>query len=329
MANRDATLLERAGSALADVGSLGAGRPRVRRAVLIVLLAIVVAFLVGFAVTQWNRLPDFEWRFEPGWLAVSIVCMAGFLLAAAALWRVILRLLGERLPASAARAVWGQSLLARYVPTNALMVLGRVVLAEREGVGKRACLASIVYEIGIGLCAALIVGAYFALTLPSLEDVPARFAVLAVVPAVLVVLHPRVFARIADFGLEKLGREALPSTLPFSRVLLLALAYVANWCLIGVAVFSFARALYPIGVGDLPFVAASYSVAFCVAVLTFVVPSGIGTRDAALAASVAVVLPATVATAIAIAFRLLQTAVELAFVGAVTLVAHRVRANGT
>jgi uncharacterized membrane protein YbhN (UPF0104 family) len=59
-------------------------------------------------------------------------------------------------------------------------------------------------------------------------------------------------------------------------------------------------------------------VAFCVAVATFVVPGGLGTRDAALAISLAAVLPAAVATAIAVGFRIFQTAVELLFVAAVS-----------
>ena len=80
-----------------------------------------------------------------------------------------------------------------------------------------------------------------------------------------------------------------------------AAGYVVNWGVIGLGVFAFARALYPVDPGELPFIAASYAVAFCVAVLTFVVPSGLGTRDAALAASIAVVAPAAVATAIAVA----------------------------
>jgi hypothetical protein len=58
-------------------------------------------------------------------------------------------------------------------------------------------------------------------------------------------------------------------------------------------------------------------VAFCVAVLTFVVPSGLGTRDAALATAMSGVLAGTVATAIAVAFRIFQTAIELMFVGGV------------
>ncbi len=83
-------------------------------------------------------------------------------------------------------------------------------MAERYGVTKRVCLASIIYELILGFGTAVIVGAYFVIKLPSLQDQPARWAILAVIPAVLIVLHPRVCGPLANFALGKLGREPLP-----------------------------------------------------------------------------------------------------------------------
>ena len=113
------------------------------------------------------------------------------------------------------------------------MVVGRVVMAEKHGVSKRGCLASIVYEGGLAVVTAVVVGAYFVIDLPRLDDQPARYAILVVVPLALVVLHPRVFRPLADFALRKLGRQPLPATLPFGRVLELALVYLVGWVAMG------------------------------------------------------------------------------------------------
>jgi hypothetical protein len=287
------------------------------------LAALIFGFLVWFVVRQWNQLPDFDWRFSPGWLLISALGVLLFYFLQGEYWRLILHALGEDIPARPGRAVWGKSLLARYVPTNALMIVGRVVMAERYGVTKRVCLASIVYELVLGFGTAVIVGAYFVIRLPSLQDQPARWAILALIPIVLVVLHPRVFAPLANFGLRKLGREPLPKTLPFGRVLELALLYMVSWAMIGLGVFGFASALQSIDMSDFPYIAAAYPVAFCVAVLTFVVPSGLGTRDAALATAMTAVLTGTVATAIAVGFRIFQTAIELIYVAAVAGLGRR------
>jgi hypothetical protein len=167
------------------------------------------------------------------------------------------------------------------------------------------------------------VGAYFVIKLPSLQDQPARWAILAVIPIVLTVLHPRVFGPLANFGLRKLGREPLPRTLPFGRVLQIAVLYMISWGMIGLGVFAFASALQSIDLSDFPYIAAAYPVAFCVAVLTFVVPSGLGTRDAALATAMTAALTGTVATAIAVGFRIFQTAIELLYVAVVVGLGRR------
>jgi hypothetical protein len=317
------TLLERAGARAAGIGSIGAGHPRRRAFLQWGLSALIFAFLVGFVLRQWSDLPDFSWRFAPGWLVLSVVGVAGFYLIEVELWRFIVRSLGGHMEPAPARAIWGKSLLARYVPTNVLMVLARIVMAERLGVPKRVTFASVVYELGIVLATAVMVGSYFVIDLPALQGQPARFAVLLAIPLALVALHPRVFGPVCELVLRKTGREPLERTLGFGRVLALAALYLLTWASIGLAVFAFAAALHPIDIADLPYIAAAYPVAFCVAVLTFIVPSGLGTRDAALATAIAAVLPAAVATAIAVAFRLVQTAVELGFVGVMVGLARR------
>ena len=312
------TLLQRAGSAAAGISSFGPKSPKARLAFQWGIAALIFGFLVFFVIRQWNDLPDFDWHFQPGWLALSGLGTFLFYAWQCEIWQRILHALGQELPPRVARAIWGKSILARYVPTNALMVVGRIVMAEREGVTKRVCLASIVYELGLGFGTAVMVGAYFVIELPDLHDQPARYAVLVLIPAVLAVLHPRVFLPLANFGLRKLGREPLPTALSFSRVLQFAVMYVGSWALIGVGVYAFSKALHPVDASDFLYIAAAYPVAFCVAVLTFIVPSGLGTRDAALAIAIAAVLPNAVATAIAVAFRIFQTFIELLYVGAVT-----------
>ena len=314
------TRLERAGTAAARISSLAPKSAAARLALQWGVAALIFGFLIFFVIRQWNDLPDFDWHFQPAWLALSGLATFLFYALQCELWRRILHALGEDLRPRPARAIWGKSILARYVPTNALMVVGRIVMAERDGVTKRVCLASIVYELGLGFGTAVMVGAYFVIELPELHDQPARFAVLLLIPAVLAVLHPRVFLPLANFLLGKLGREPLPKPLSFKRVLEFAAGYAGSWAVIGVGVYAFSKALHPVNASDFLYIAAAYPVAFCVAVLTFIVPSGLGTRDAALAIAISAVLPNAVATAIAVAFRIFQTLIELLYVGLVTAV---------
>ena len=174
--------------------------------------------------------------------------------------------------------------------------------------------ASIVYELALALGTAVMVGAYFVIELPDLEDQPARYAVLAGDPArAHRLVHPRVFGPLVELGAAQARPRAdCPGALPFRRVLAAVPRLHRH---VGAdrprRSTRSPPSLTRVDTADLPYIAASYPVAFCVAVLTFIVPSGIGTRDAALAAAMAAVLPGAVATAIAVALRIFQTALEL------------------
>ncbi len=205
------TLLERAGEAASGVSSLGSGNPRRKMLLQYGFAGLIFACLILFVARQWSQLPDFDWRFQPGWLAVSAVCVAAFYAIEAEIWRWIVTMLGAHIDPIPSRALWGKSLLARYVPTNVLMVVGRVVMAEKHGVPKRVTLTSVVYELGLAFGTAVIVGAYFVIELPDLDDQPARYAVLAVIPIVLAVFHPRVFEPLVNYRLSQArARAALP-----------------------------------------------------------------------------------------------------------------------
>src|SRR4051812_49829928 len=86
------------------------------------------------------------------------------------LWRLILRVLGGGIEPRRARSIWSATLLARYVPTSALMAVGRVALSEREGVPKRVTLASVAYEFALTFISALALCAWLLWRLPALDD---------------------------------------------------------------------------------------------------------------------------------------------------------------
>ncbi|HWT25970.1 MAG TPA: lysylphosphatidylglycerol synthase domain-containing protein, partial [Solirubrobacteraceae bacterium] len=269
---------------------------------------------------------EHDWRFDGGWLAVAVASTAAAYVLGAELWRRLLHALGDDLARAAAGSIYATSLIARYVPTNLLMVVGRVVLAERAGVRKRVCLASLVYEAALGMLTAGLLGAYFFVTLPELRDRDARFALLALVPLAIVALHPRVFKGLADGLLRRFGREPLPAALPWSRVLVFMAGYGLQWAAFGLGAFALASALQPMDAEDLFFVTAAFAVAFCIGVLTFVAPGGLGTREAAFVAVLSPVLPVAAAAAVAVGTRLLQIGVEVGYL-VVSLAIQRRAAN--
>lgn len=319
-------LLERLGSVGATAASLGGERSRGRRWAIGVLALLAALSLVWFVATQWSKLPDIQWRFRPGWLAACVVALLVFQSMQAQLWGWIVHGLGSRLPMPKAWSIFSVTMLARYVPTNLALVVGRTAMGEREGVPKRVSFAGIVYQLGLTFAGATTVGAYFVIVLPQLDAQPARFAALVLPVLALIVLDPRVFPRLADLALRRLGREPLPGSLSRPHVLAFTAVAAVSFAVAGVAVWALAEAIHGVAAGDVPTVIGAYSVGFAVSVLTLVLPGGLGAREGAMVAALSPVMPVAVALAVAVAIRLLQVGVELIFA---TLTPVWARRSGT
>jgi hypothetical protein len=317
------SLLERTGDAAARAVVLRPDRAGARRALYAAIALVVAASVVLAATTESSRLSGSGLRLRPGWLAVALAAFAILQLMHAELWRRVLASLGETLPARRARAIWCTSILSRYVPTSLLMPVVRVALTDREGVAKRTCLVSVVYEMALALTGALVMGTYLAVQLPRFEGHATRWLVVAVPVAAVVCLHPRIFHRLTDFALRRFGREPLPMSIPAPRLAVFVLLYAATFAFGGLALFALVDALHPVGAADLVTVAGAFAVGYAVSVLAFVLPGGLGAREAGIAVALAPVLPTTAAIAVAVAVRVLQIAVELVLAVVTPLAAAR------
>lgn len=298
-----------------------AGRSRPALLVVQWALGVAAAVFVVLALSRsWKEVQAYDWTLHPAWLALSGLVFVVFYVSQAVGWWLLLRAFGERVPARWAAAVWGQSILARYVPGNVFMVLGRVLASRRRGLDLRRVSAATVYEQALAFGAALVA---LGLLLPLWQERPraAVFSLLGI-PLVLCLLHPRVFGPLADRLLRALRREPLTAGLALGRVAALLCYYVGAWFVAGLACWLLAAAVADVDLGFLPAVTAAFAFAFVVGMVAFVFPGGLGVREAVLAGTLAGALGVAVALAWAVLLRLWQIVVELGFVGLVTLVAR-------
>ena len=292
---------------------------------------MIFGFLVLTVAQQWGELQDKGVRFDLIWLLPAFGVLIAFFVLSALGWDLLLRWLGTPLDPVRAQVAWGQPMLARYVPGSVLYVLARLVLSERAGVARRLTLASIVYEQALSAAAATGVASYFLIDHPDLQGHAWRWAVLIVVPAAIVVLHPRVFGPLANRVLAAFGRDPLPATIPLRGILAMLLYYAFTWAIAGVGVFFIARSVHDFPLSELPAVGSAQAFGYVAALVTLVAPAGLGVRDAAFAWAVKAALPSNsfaVGAVIAIAVRAVLTLAELCYVGAVTLIGRREARQG-
>jgi glycosyltransferase 2 family protein len=289
-----------------------------RRVAVAVVAALVVIFLAASIATQVGDLQRFDWHFEPAWLALSVGLLIAFEAVSGLLWVSLVRAAGGELPAVPGLRIFSIALITRYVPTQILMAVTRVTMLGRRGVSRSVSLASLAYEFPLAVGSAFALSMAFLIDLPALQHQSWRWALLAAPVVLLVALHPRVIDTLVGQLAARLGSAPEHVSLPSRKLVVFMVAYVVSFLIAGVAVYAFARSIHPETPFDLR-VLSSYAIGYSAAVLAFFIPGGLGARDGATATALAAVMPGRVAVAVAIGIRLLQTLVELGYVGALEL----------
>jgi glycosyltransferase 2 family protein len=314
--------LVRLGSWASRAGSLDPEYPLLRRGLHIgigLLLVLGVALAVSAAL---NELPEVDWRWRPVSLLLGIAGVALFMWLSAEIWRRLLHALGPHLPVPVATRIWFVSGLGRFVPTSLLLPVVRAAMSEREGVPKRICLASIVYELAVAVTGALVVAAYGVITLPDLQGHWERWFVIALPVIALLILQPAVFHNVADLVLVRLGRERLPRSLSTWRVAEFVGLYCIAYFVAGLSVYLLGQSVYPLGADDLVTAIGAYALGAVLGLVAFLLPAGLIAREAGIAVGLTAIMPTAPAVAIAVLVRMVQIGVELVAV-AVTVAYSR------
>jgi glycosyltransferase 2 family protein len=297
--------------AFAGIGSSSLRRRPLRNAIT-AAAAILIALSIGFAVVGvLAERPHAHLRFLPGWLALSILCIFAGVLIQAELWRRLVVAMGSCLEPRRGLAIWCLSMLARYAPTSVLMPVVRIGMSRAQKVPASVCAASLVYEVVLTVCGAVWVASYFLIGLPALHHATWRWGVLLLPLAFMLTLHPSGVRFVSHRLSRRLGQEPLLVHLSLKRLSAFAAGYVAYFLLLGASLMALVISCHPLALADMPVVVGAMAIGWLAAAAGFILPGGLGAREAALVGALSLVMPAFVAITVAVASRLIQIAVEL------------------
>ena len=279
-------------------------RPEVRRGVQIGVVMLILIFFGLALARQWPDIVAYRWQVEPVYLVLAAALLLGRAPLQVYTWNQLLARLGYPLAWGTAFRIYFQSALAKYVPGSIWFAVGRVVLAERIGVPRRATGVSVVLEQVLVTVSALLISALALTALPSGPLWP----YLAVFAALIgFVVWPRPVFAALDWGLRRLGRAPLALDLHGGDLLRALIPFVANWLWYGVTSFCWTAAVYPaLPTTQLPAVIGLYTASWTIGFLTLLVPNGWGVREGLLIAGLTGVLglPLPAAGAAAVLSRL-------------------------
>jgi glycosyltransferase 2 family protein len=316
-------------SPASPLARLTAAIKRHKRLVRVSVLALIVVFVAFFIQKTWAQVPsNYSWRINWPLLAVGYLLLVTQELSFALIWRSILARLGSPLDVRSAEQIYLNSEFVRYIPGNVWHVLTRILWAEGRGVLRSTGFASMTIELATKIASAALV---FALSLLAWNNAGALGSTLGQVghevvltvglvgvPLLLVGLHPRVLTGALNFALRKLGRQSVAFRLGYGDVLAITLLWSLSWVVAGVGFYLIVLALWaaPLSLTACIMAIGIYAIGWDIGFLSFITPSGLGFREAAIAALLGVSLTGLVpivpiALMVALVARLLGTAAEL------------------
>ena len=289
---------------------------------LIIFLAII--FFVGKNWNQeWHDLMTRRFQLNPWLLALAFL---GFLLQELSyglIWRAVLARLGFRLDLRPCLRIDLASEFVRYIPGNIWHVLTRILWIGKYGVSRPIAFTSITIELITKLAAGALIFAVSLLFWSNISAVStlvqgtSLLVILGVasILALLIGLHPRVLNTLLTVGLRLLKRNPVELSLRYRDILLITLAWCGSWIIAGSAFFVLLHSLWPdTPFALLPICIGIYAVAWDIGFVSFITPSGLGFREAAITAIFFLafpLLPTGMSAIIAILSRLVSTAAEL------------------
>jgi hypothetical protein len=267
------------------------------------ILGVVITIAIFYwmfrpVYLHWDKVKEPLSRLNWFLFALGAVMFALFLFIFRVLpWCWVLFRFGHRLPLPAATRIWSLSELARYLPGKVWQFIGRVFLIRPYGVSASVCTTSQILEMTVFLLANLLVALACLVWLgikkePQLR--PFLYAAMALVPLLLLFLHPKIFYGIFDWVIKKLRQPVIEQHLRKRELL-----GVGIWAIVGLIWQSLAIWIVIQDPLELQFtkwwvVAGAYCLAWCAGFLAFWAPAGLGVREAVFMVAMRVALPQAV-----------------------------------
>lgn len=258
------------------------------------IIILGVAFFIFYNLyTRWNELKQYTFSFDSPYLFAFIILIILFYFLTPIIWSFSLRLFGERVSYKKILKVWHSAQLIRYIPGNIAFVLGRTEAGKKEGIPRTKNLIATSLELALIVIACLTI--FLGYILFSATNI--GWLIFLLIPIGLIILHPRIFIPIINFGLKLIKKPEIENKIKYKKILVLFLIVLIIQLIEG---FAYAFLLKTIFNYSLSFIellkfAAIYEGAWVIGFLSFLTPSGIGVREAALSLLLSLYMPLTIA----------------------------------
>ncbi len=255
-------------------------------------------------------------------IAISSVVVGMF--ATVKVWQHLLAALGTRIPYSRAVQINLVGQLGKYLPGSVWSFLLQAELGRRYRVPRAKAIVTLVLSAGLSIATALTLSVF------AIKPLLSRWGgvawLLAAGPLALLMAVPVVMTWISNTLLRLMRRPRLDQPI-ITRHIPWAIGWsILAWLLFGVHLWGLASSLGELSFQNYLLVTGVFALALSAGFIAFVLPSGVGVREAVIVAGLSPILATGPALAFALTSRLIFTVADVSSAIIAVLVSRGVNA---
>jgi uncharacterized membrane protein YbhN (UPF0104 family) len=286
-----------------------------------VFLILVLYFLWKYIKGNIDDLKQVKFTIDIGLLLLSVLIFVVYKVNLCLLWHLITIKNNGAISLQKAFVSWFYSLLGKYIPGKVFFLGARLYYYHQEGVSKKNITFCFLLE---NICTLL--GAAF-LFIVSLLFIPNpvlqqyRLAVLLLLAAFFIGVHPAVLDWVLNLPLRLLKKKTMKLEIRYRDILQLVLLFIINWLIVGIGFYVLVHSFYPIELKFIFYVSGAFGLSIIIGILSLFAPSGIGVREGVMIFALSLIMPESAAVVVSIISRLWMTFTELFLVAVVFIYA--------
>lgn len=286
----------------------------------VLIVAAIFYFLGRVLLANWERVQEYEFVFNYWYLGASFISFTIGSIFFGTTWHYILMCLepSARISRYEATRVALYARLGKYLPGTVWSFAGRVYLGSKYNVSKKVLFVSSLFQPALAIISSVV----FGVLLVGLSFDPGReFYLFLAVAAVgiTVILSPKLFYKLLNFTLKKIGREPIEENYYLSKKQLIgSYVHILPMQLVnGVAMFFLIRSIAEAPWAIFPGVVGMTILSNASGLIAVFAPGGLGVREGVLAALLKLHYPISIAILITLMARIWLVAAEAVIAGIV------------
>ena len=300
-----------------------------KRKLIPLLVLLAFGFLLLKIYQQREVFSLIPWKFNPLSLLIMVILLVLNYLSNIFAWHILMKSFGEKISFFKDFRIWSLSSITRFLPGKIWQYPSRMYMLSQEGVtpvvSGTAMLAEILFNLSFGAVVVLISLMFWQLP----EELHIGFFekmlwLFLVLPFFLIVFTNKAFIQKLIVIIKRLSGKNVTTLkqihFSFHWVLWIAFSFVIRYLIPGGVLFYLVQAVTPISISQLPFFIGAFSLSWLLGYIAVFAPAGLGVAELSLATVLALIIPFGFASAVAIAFRVVNLLAEMIIVGGLFIV---------